>query len=202
GAKFTTREHDPDLFCRLTAFVSQVTVAEGFAYKDVIQPFVVSAWPGLRSFGALRIRHNLADVAFSMLAQKWYYPEAAVGPIGPGVPPIQPPGSAIVSYTPTPSSLDELEVRVIRGIVLADRALACVDAVTVDYDDLIWNEETLRAALSTLYPGADVSQVRYIDEGFCYRREALLQRRTVPRYRALQQMIATIEAEPLFSVNR
>jgi hypothetical protein len=63
GVKFTTPEADPDLFRKLTDFLSQVTVSKGFAYKDVVHPFVVSAWPGLRNFCVLRIQPTLADVA-------------------------------------------------------------------------------------------------------------------------------------------
>jgi hypothetical protein len=33
-----------------------VTVREGFAYKDVVQPFVLAAWPGLVDFRVLRIK--------------------------------------------------------------------------------------------------------------------------------------------------
>src|SRR5919198_1173392 len=77
GVKFTTRHDDPELFQKLTDFLSEVVVPNGFAYKDVVHPFVVSEWHGLKDFGVLKIQRDVCDVAFSMLESHWYYPRHA-----------------------------------------------------------------------------------------------------------------------------
>ena len=76
GVKFTLKERDPARFDALSEFLDQVTAPAGFAYKDVVQPFVVAEW--LRShphqYRVLRIKRRLPDVAFAMLAKRWLYP--------------------------------------------------------------------------------------------------------------------------------
>src|SRR5829696_7255360 len=44
GIKFVVKEKNPALFQSAIDFLDQATVSTGFAYKDVIHPFVTSEW--------------------------------------------------------------------------------------------------------------------------------------------------------------
>ncbi len=195
GAKFTTPDGDPALFQKLTDYLSQVTVAQDFAYKDVVQPFAVAAWSGLERFRVLRIRRDLAEVAYSVLARGWYYPRVAApgahddlpaAPTAPG------PGERLITpliRKEARSMTGRFISAVVQGLARAERALDAIPAVTLDYDDLIWSEAALTAALRRLYPEEDVQPARYITEQFCWQREGILRRRTSPQYQQLQQMV-------------
>ena len=115
GVKFTLRERDPTRFDALSEFLDQVTAPAGFAYKDVVQPFVVAEW--LRShahqYRVLRIKRRLPDVAFSMLAKRWLYPCQAASDSMP--------------------STDLL----IAGLIRADRAMDTAPGEQIDFDDLV-----------------------------------------------------------------
>jgi len=65
-----------------------------------VQPFLMAEWMKTSGFRALRIKRNVADVAYSMLTREWHYP------------------SRLFPRT------KELELAMVRGLVLADRALA------------------------------------------------------------------------------
>lgn len=172
GMKFTVKKNDPVLFRTMTDFLSQVTVNTGFAYKDVIQPFVVSEWLKSTEFRILRIKRNLADVVYSMLAKQWYYPKSA-----------------------TQGEKDLLD-SLIEGIVRADRALDSLTAESVNYDDLVADESVLRNALSKLYPEA-VLQGFQFNQTFRDIRDEIFERRSTEQYKMLsekiQQSIASIE---------
>ncbi len=58
------------------------------------------------------------------------------------------------------------ELLVLDGLLRADRALASVPGVQVQYDDLITCEDTLVDALSQLYPACRPAHVHYITAGF------------------------------------
>lgn len=164
GAKFTLKERDPKRFNALLELLDQVAAPVGFAYKDVVEPFVVAEW--LRShaqYRVLRIKRRLADVAYSMLAKRWLYPVRA----------------ASESMNATDS--------LIAGLMRAERALDTVPGKQIDFDDLITDGTGVRAALTALYPGIQVSVS--FDDSFYVVRDRILQRRTSDEYRQLEQKV-------------
>ncbi len=75
--KFTTCEARPDLFNQLMNFLDEIVRPCGYAYKDVVQPFVAASWCARTHLPILTIRRNVAEVAFSVLRRGWYYPMGA-----------------------------------------------------------------------------------------------------------------------------
>jgi hypothetical protein len=162
--KYVREEDDRRAFAALGQFLSHVVQPRGFAYKDVVQPFVVARWlphAGLRDLRVLRIRRPLADIAWSMLAQGWLYPARGV----------------------------EGEAALIQGLAEAERALAALPGEAVDYDDLITSESALQSALANLYPDREIGPVRYLDDTFAKRRDAVLRRRGEERYREIEAAV-------------
>ncbi len=170
GVKFTTREHDPELFQKLTDFLSEVVVARELAYKDVVHPFVVSEWWGLSDFGVLKIERDVSDVACSMLERGWYYP-----------------GEASQLF-------DDVELAVIEGLLRAEAALASVPGEVVRYDELVADEQSLTRALRRIYSGTSVADIRYIDSGFILGRKTQLSRRATARYQEIHAKVQTVRA--------
>jgi hypothetical protein len=164
GIKFLVREKNPALFQSVIDFLDQVTAATGFAYKDVVQPFVISEWSGLSRFRVLRIKRNLDDVVFSMLAQGWHYPKSASSGEG------------------------DLEKLLIEGIIRADMALDSVSGEHVDFDDLIVDESALRNALSRLYPSVALQEFKYT-ESFHTTADAVIKRRSTDPYKILSEKV-------------
>ena len=205
-AKFTTEELDPDLFAQITDFLSEIAVPEGFIYKDVVQPFVVSAWPGLQGLRAIRIERDIAEVAFSMLHQGWYYPREAVGaPAGhpPGEEEPLPDVKVITRYleaearTPAARGVpfgDQVQT-LVEGLIRADRSLARAPAETLTYEDLVTNEGALTACLTRLYPGDRVRTIYYMDVRFRREHAEQLRRRDTALYRWLRAMVVERQAQ-------
>jgi hypothetical protein len=164
GIKFLLREKNPALFQSVIDFLDQVSVPAGFAYKDVVQPFVISEWAGLSRFRVLRIKRNLNDVVFSMLAQGWHYPKSACSGEG------------------------DLEELVVEGIIRADIALDSVSGEHVDFDDLIVDESALRNALSRLYPSVVIQDFKYT-ESFRTTADAVIRRRSTDNYKILSERV-------------
>ena len=170
GIKFTVKENDPALFQTMTDFLNQVTVSNGFAYKDVIQPFVVSEWLKSTRFRILRIKRDLADVVYSMLAKGWHYPKSAA------------------------RTEKDLLDSIIEGIIRADRAMDALAGECVNYDDLVADESVLRNALSRLYPEALLQGFQF-NQTFRDIRDAVLERRSTEQYKTLSEKIQqSIEA--------
>jgi len=159
--KYVREEDDRRAFAALGQFLSHVVQPRGFAYKDVAQPFVAARWLIQSDLPILRIRRPLADIAWSMLAQGWLYP--ARGRKG--------------------------NVALIQGLAEAERALAALPGEVVDYDDLIASETALETVLVNLYSDRKIGPVRYLDDGFAKRRDAVLRRREEPRYRELEEEV-------------
>lgn len=168
GEKYVHPEPEPELFRRATAFLDQAACREGFAYKDVVQPFVAAAWLQASGLPVLRLRRPLADVAYSMLQMGWLYPVRAAA-LDDG---------------------DSAEAAVVRGLLAAEAALGALPAEVVEYDDLIADEGALLAALRRLYPEARVRGVRFIDESFARRRNAILARRNDDAYQRIERSIS------------
>jgi hypothetical protein len=162
--KFLLKENNAALFQAATDFLDQATVPSGFAYKDVVQPFVVSEWLRTSQLRVLRIKRNLTDVAFSMLAQGWHYPKFASRSEG------------------------NLEEMVIEGIIRADMALDCAPGEQVDYDDLMVDESVLRNALVKLYPNDAIQEFKYADS-FRATGNTILQRRSSDQYKTLGEKV-------------
>jgi len=158
GLRFTPPGHER--FDRLTSFLDQATVPEGFFYKDVVQPFVVARWLPASGLAALRIERPLADIALAMLDRGWHYPGAAAETAE------QDPEDALVA-----------------GLARAQRALAAIPGPVLQFDDLIADEVPLAAALCELY--GDVPVPRYIDDEFRTVREEVLARRRTERWERL-----------------
>ncbi len=163
GPKFTTPRH-ADRFGPAQDFLTQIVATEGFAYKDVVQPFVASQWlrdhPGI---AVLKIRPNIAHVAFAMIARRWLYPTIAS------------------------TAGNCVEERMVSGLLRAAEALERVPGECVAYDDLVDGFEPLRMALSRLYPDRTIAPLR-AGASFDADRAALLQRRSGPLYLQLQQV--------------
>ena len=175
--KFLLKEKNEALFQVAIDFLDQATVPAGFAYKDVIQPFVVSEWLRSSQFRALRIKRNLTDVAFSMLNQGWHYPRFASRSEG------------------------DLQEMLIEGIIRADMALDSVPGEQVDYDDLIVDESVLRNALVKLYPNDAIQEFKYADS-FRATADTILQRRSSDQYKMLGEKVEKLadsirQSEPL-----
>src|ERR1044072_1468082 len=123
GLKFTRTGKETEIFQKLIAFLSEVVIHEGFVYKDVVHPFVVSEWLSSTGLRVLKIKRDLIDVCYSMLQMKWYYPAHAA------------------------EGVQNIEDSVIEGIIRAKRAIDSVPGEVVDYDDLIRDEDALLQAL-------------------------------------------------------
>ena len=175
SVKFLLKEKNAALFQIAIDFLDQATVPTGFAYKDVVQPFVVSEWLRSNGFRVLRIKRNLTDVAFSMLNQGWHYPVFA-----------------------SRSEGDPQEM-LIEGIIRADRALDSVPGEHIDYDDLMADENVLRNALVKLYPDIAILGFEYSDE-FRAMGETILQRRSSDQYKMLGEKVEKLA--DLFSIER
>jgi hypothetical protein len=145
-AKFTTHARDPALFAQVTAFLDATASRQGFAYKDVVQPFAVAGWSGLCDFRVLYVHRDPAEVAYSMLRRRWYYPAAAVDPVQ---------GPRRRGRRRATDGLTISEA-VVRGLVLAERALEQVPAARIEFDQLLPGPDGLAAVLRKLYP--DVEQ--------------------------------------------
>jgi hypothetical protein len=166
GVRFLRRQEDPVCFDRLLAFLDQVAVREGFLYKDVVHPFIMAHWLPASGFASLRIERPLADIAWSMIDRGWLYPRAAA--VGVGDP----------------------ERELLAGLVRAQQALASIPAPVVRFDDLIYDEEPLAAALRSLY--GEVPHPRYLDDRFRAMRDEVTARRTTTRYFRLADLAAEI----------
>ena len=77
GERFTLPGSVPGVFASMSSYLDQVALRQGCAYKDVVQPFVVGGWDGLCDFKVLKVRRNVAEVAYAMLKRQWLYPAQA-----------------------------------------------------------------------------------------------------------------------------
>jgi hypothetical protein len=171
GRKFTRPDAEPDVAARLMSFLDLAVQSHGFAYKDVVQPFVVARWLAMRERGlrVLRIRRDLSEVALSMLMKHWLYPA--------GNEPVQ-----------------DLEAAFLRGLMAAEAALDAVPAVEVRYEELVRDEGALTAALQQLAPGRTLHEIRYVDDRFRELTKQQTARKQSERYRLLCERIASLRA--------
>jgi hypothetical protein len=170
GIKFIVEEREPGAFRGLLEFLGHAVARRGWCYKDVVQPFVVAEWVKRYAFPTIRIRRNVADVAYSMLRRQWHYP-ARLGSRG-----------------------DSLEWAMVKGLVRAERALDSAPAQPVDFDEMIADEKSLGNALAAIYgKRSRAENVKYIDREFELMRAEVLRRRRTREHRRLTKLV--IEAE-------
>jgi hypothetical protein len=169
--KFLDEELDPTLFAAATEFLNQLVLPVGYAYKDVVQPFVVAEWLKTSRFHAIRIKRSVADIAFSMLNQHWYYPRRLF------------------------PEIKKLELALVKGLIRAERTLDSIDAEQIDFDELILDEKPLRVALARFYPNVSIDAVRYIDANFAIMRQNIVKRRSTKKYMQLVKIIAKVSRE-------
>ncbi len=167
--RFTLLGAAPDAFADMTAFLDEVALRQGFAYKDVVQPFVVGGWDGLGDFKVLKIRRDLAEVAYTMLKRHWWYPSRAA------------------------SVFDVRPWSLVEGLVRAEAVLDALPGETVDYADAVIDHEPLEGALRRLYPDTPCAPVRYIDRAFIRTRRRLeAERRDSIVYRRLEWIVSAV----------
>jgi hypothetical protein len=162
GRKFIVEKRERTLFRKVTEFLDQVVATHGFAYKDVVQPFIVGNWIKKNLPPTLKVKRSIADVAYSMLEKKWHYPKRLC------------------------AKAEPVELAVIQGLLLAQEALDSIPGTEVDFDRLISDEKSLHAALTSLYGDCvHIKYPRYIDRRFRVRRDEVLRRRRTQEYAAI-----------------
>jgi hypothetical protein len=159
----------PGVFAGLTSHLDHVALRRGCAYKDVVQPFVVGGWEGLADFKVLKVRRNVADVAYTMLRRQWLYPARAA------------------------SVFDAQPWALVEGLLRADAVLDVLPGESVEYADAVLDHASLEVALRSLYPDAPLAPLRYIDRGFARRRQRLeTERRDSLVLRRLEWIVSAV----------
>jgi hypothetical protein len=167
--RFTLLGSAPDAFARMTRYLDRTALRRGFAYKDVVQPFVIGGWEGLGEFNVLKVRRNVAEVAYTMLKRQWLYPARAA------------------------SIFDEHPWALVEGLVRAEAVLDALPGETVEYADAVFDHGPLEAALRRLYPEAPLAPPSYIDRGFARTRRRLeAERRDSLVFRRLEWIVSAV----------
>jgi len=167
--RFTLLGPAPDAFAGLTSYLDRSAVRHGFAYKDVVQPFVIGGWEGLGDFRVLKVRRDLAEVAYTMLKREWLYPAHAA------------------------SVFDAHPWALVEGLVRAEAVLDALPGETVEYAHAVLGHEPLEAALRRLYPDAPFTPVGYIDRRFARTRGRLeAERRNSLVFRRLEWIVSEV----------
>ena len=144
-----------------------------------MQPFVVGGWEGLHEFRVLKVRRNVAEVAYTMLKRQWLYPAHAA------------------------SVFDTHPWAVVEGLVRAEAVLDALPGATVEYADAVFTHEPLQDALRQLYPDAPLAPLRYIDRGFARTRRRLeAERRDSLVFRRLEWIVAGVRERLRFEEPR
>jgi hypothetical protein len=167
--RFTLLGSAPDSFASMTTYLDSTALRQGFAYKDVVQPFVIGGWEGLGDFKVLKVRRSVAEVAYTMLKRKWLYPARAA------------------------SIFDAHPWALVEGLVRAEAVFEALPGETVEYADAVLDHESLEDALRRLYPDAPLAPLRYIDRGFVRTRRRLeAERRDSLVFRRLEWMVSAV----------
>ena len=164
--KFISESREPCLFRESTDFLDSVVQPYGYAYKDVVQPFVVSDWIRNTQTPAIRIKRHIADVAYSMLSADWRYP----GRLFP--------------------EIKDRTFALVMGLLLAEKALDEIPCKQVEYEDLVEDEGVLRRALCDICGREAVQMVKFIDKHFRDRKAHVFARR---RTKAYADIVNTVE---------
>jgi hypothetical protein len=167
--RFTLLGSTPEVFADMTSFLDGAACREDFAYKDVVQPFVIGGWEGLGDFEVLKVRRDLAEVAYTMLKREWLYPAHAA------------------------SVFDAHPWALVEGLVRAEAVLDALPGETIDYAEAVLAHDPLEHALHRLYPDTSLAPVRYIDRRFARTRRRLEdERRTSLVFRRLEWIVAEV----------
>jgi hypothetical protein len=167
--RFTLLGSAPDTFASMTSYLDRTAVRHGYAYKDVVQPFVLGGWEGLGGFEVFKVRRNVAEVAYTMLKRQWLYPARAA------------------------SVFDAHPWALVEGLVRADAVLEALPGVTVEYADAVLGHAPLETALRRLYPEAKLAPLRYVDRGFDRTRQRLeAERRRSLVFRRLEWIVSAV----------
>jgi hypothetical protein len=177
--RFTLLGSAPEAFESMRSYLDHAALRQGFAYKDVVQPFVIGGWEGLGDFKVLKVRRDVAEVAYTMLKRKWLYPAHAA------------------------SVFDAHPWALVEGLVRAEAVLDALPGETVDYADAVLDHDPLEVALRRLYPDAPVAPLRYIDRGFARTRRRLeAERRDSLVFRRLEGIVAAVRERLRFDEPR
>lgn len=169
GERFTLLGSAPDAFASMTSYLDHAALRQGFAYKDVVQPFVIGGWQGLGDFKVLKVRRNVAEVAYTMLKRKWLYPARAA------------------------SVFEAHPWALVEGLVRAEAVLDALPGETIDYAEAVLDHDPLEGALRRLYPDARVAPLGYIDRGFARTRRRLeAERRDSLVFRRLEWIVSAV----------
>jgi hypothetical protein len=167
--RFTVLGSAPDVFRHMMRYLDRTALRRGLAYKDVVQPFVLGGWDGLGDFRVLKVRRDVAEVAYTMLKRQWLYPARAA------------------------RVFDAHPWTLVEGLVRAEAALDALPGETVEYADAVLGHDPLERALRRLYPDAPVAPPRYIDRGFVRTRRRLeAERRDSLVFRRLETIVVEV----------
>ena len=130
-------------------------------------------------FSVLKVRRNVAEVAYTMLKRQWLYPARAA------------------------SVFDDHPWALVEGLVRAEAVLDALPGETVEYADAVLAHEPLEGALRRLYPDAPLAPLRYIDRGFARTRGRLeAERRDSLVFRRLEWIVAAVRERLRFDEPR
>jgi hypothetical protein len=167
--RFTLLGAAPDVFAGMTTYLDRAALRQGFAYKDVVQPFVIGGWDGLSEFKVLKVRRHVAEVAYTMLKREWLYPARAA------------------------SLFDAHPWALVEGLLRAEAVLDALPGETVDYGDAVLDHDPLETALRRLYPDTPLAPLRYIDRSFARTRRRLeSERRDSLVFRRLEWIVSAV----------
>jgi hypothetical protein len=177
--RFTLLSSAPGVFEDMTSYLDRTALRRGFAYKDVVQPFVVGGWDGLGDFKVLKVRRDVAEVAYTMLKRQWLYPARAA------------------------SAFDAHPWTLVEGLVRAEAVLEALPGESVEYADAVLDHDPLESALRRLYPDVPLAPLRYIDRGFTRMRRRLeAERRASLVFRRLEWIVAEVRERLRFDEPR
>jgi hypothetical protein len=177
--RFTLPGSVPDAFGEMVGYLDRTALRRGFAYKDVVQPFVVAGWNGLGAFQVLKVRREVPEVAYTMLKRQWLYPARAA------------------------SVFEAHPWTLVEGLVRAEAVLDALPGETVEYADAVLAHHPLERALQRLYPDASLAPLRYIDRGFARTRRRLeAERRDSLVFRRLEWIVAEVRERLRFEAPR
>jgi hypothetical protein len=177
--RFTLLGTAPDTFSIMTTYLDSTALRQGFAYKDVVQPFVIGGWEGLGEFKVLKVRRSVAEVAYTMLKRQWLYPARAA------------------------SVFDAHPWALVEGLLRAEAVFDALPGETVDYADAVLDHEPLSDALRRLYPDVPVGPTHYIDRAFARTRRRLeAERRDSLVFRRLEWIVSAVRERLRFDEPR
>jgi hypothetical protein len=177
--RFTLLGSAPDAFADMTGYLDRTALGQGFAYKDVVQPFVVGGWEGLGEFRVLKVRRDVAEVAYTMLKRQWLYPAQAA------------------------SVFDVHPWALVEGLLRAEAVLDALPGETVEYANAILDHGPLESALGRLYPDTPLAPIDYIDRGFARtRRHPERERRSSLVFRRLESIVEAVRERLRFDEPR